>query len=595
MNMCSSGVVVFVMMIMVCYNYKLARGDDEGCSSLCGGLNVTHPFRLKEYARECGDSRYELSCDDTQLILNLESAKFKVESINYSNYTIRVRDANVVDFNFSSLPLSSLSIYNNFSRFDPYSSLIYQNYYPEYSIHMMMVYFGCNKIEGVVNSSKYVDAAPCMEKMEGSSLWYLYNDTEGASLWDLGLEEGCSIQLIYWTSRPLNGTTYSCKDIHNMLVYGFELSWLNSFCPHNSGNYYYYAYLDHNNNTVCGSAGNTSGIRLILEDIAYILKGIIFLFWPIRTVDSIDYGAALHIALKCIPGTPFVIWLLIYKWRRRHLSMYDNIEDFLQADNSIVPIRYSYKDIKKMTQAFKVKLGKGGYGSVFRGQLQSGRLVAVKMLDKAEAQGQDFINEVATLGRIHHVNVVHLVGYCVDGSKRALIYEFMKNGSLDKYIHSQQHNDDHSLSFDQLYAISLGVARGIEYLHKGCNIQILHFDIKPHNILLDDCFNPKERKEINIENATEEETKLARKMMKVGLWCIQTNPNDRPSMNRVVEMLEGEEEDIEMPQKPYLFPQDLPTINVTDHTSSTSPPSDPSGSDPKDSVSLLAREDVRSI
>ncbi|MCI30553.1 kinase-like protein, partial [Trifolium medium] len=85
--------------------------------------------------------------------------------------------------------------------------------------------------------------------------------------------------------------------------------------------------------------------------------------------------------------------------------MYDGIEYFLCSDNNIMPIRYSYKDINKITEQFKIKLGNGGYGSVFKGKLRSGRLVAVKLLDKAKSNGQDFVNEVATIGRIHHINV----------------------------------------------------------------------------------------------------------------------------------------------------------------------------------------------
>ncbi|KAK2453260.1 rust resistance kinase Lr10 [Trifolium repens] len=111
------------------------------------------------------------------------------------------------------------------------------------------------------------------------------------------------------------------------------------------------------------------------------------------------------------------------------------------------------------------------------------------MLGKSKGNGQDFINEVATIGRIHHTNVVRLIGFCVEGSKRALVYEFMPNGSLDKYISSRE--DAISLTYKQMYKISLGVARGIAYLHEGCDMQILHFDIKPHNILLDENFIPK--------------------------------------------------------------------------------------------------------
>ena len=115
--------------------------------------------------------------------------------------------------------------------------------------------------------------------------------------------------------------------------------------------------------------------------------------------------------------------------------MYDNIEKFLQShDNDLVLIRYTYSEIKKITNGFKDKLGEGGFGSVYKGKLRSGRFAAVKLLGNSKANGQDFINEVATIGRIHHVNVVQLIGFSVEGSKRALIYEFMPNGSLKMYI-----------------------------------------------------------------------------------------------------------------------------------------------------------------
>ncbi|XP_042023076.1 rust resistance kinase Lr10-like [Salvia splendens] len=96
---------------------------------------------------------------------------------------------------------------------------------------------------------------------------------------------------------------------------------------------------------------------------------------------------------------------------------------------------------------------------------------------------------MATIGRIHHVNVVQLVGYRAERSKRALIFYFMQNGSLDKYVFNREKAS--SLGWEMKFKIAVEVARGIRYLHHGCDIQILHFDIKPHNILLDDKFVPK--------------------------------------------------------------------------------------------------------
>ena len=77
----------------------------------------------------------------------------------------------------------------------------------------------------------------------------------------------------------------------------------------------------------------------------------------------------IHLAVKFLFGTTFVVAFLIYKWRRRNLSMYDPIEDFLQSHNNLMPIRYSSIEIRKMTNGFTEKLGEGGYGSVFKGKL----------------------------------------------------------------------------------------------------------------------------------------------------------------------------------------------------------------------------------
>ena len=324
--------------------------------------------------------------------------------------------------------------------------------------------------------------------------------------------------------------------------------------------------------------------------------------------------------------------------------MYHAIEEFIQTQNNLAPIRYSYSNIKKMTKGFKEKLGEGGYGSVYKGKLQSGHFAAVKIMASSKTDGQDFINEVATIGRIHHVNVVQLIGFCVEGSKRALVYDFMPNGSLDKYIFPEK-EENVSLSIEKMYEISLGVAHEIEYLHRGCDTQILHFDIKPHNILLDKNFVPKvsdfglaksypvdhsivsltaargtrgymapelfykniggvsykadvysfgmllmemagrrrnlnvyaehssqiyfpswvydqlnEGKYIEMEDATETEEgqELLKKLIIVALWCIQFKPIDRPSMNKVVEMLEGNVELLQMPPRPLLTPQEVP-------------------------------------
>ena len=86
-----------------------------------------------------------------------------------------------------------------------------------------------------------------------------------------------------------------------------------------------------------------------------------------------------------------------------------------------------------ITYSLNNKLGEGGYGAVFKGKLNDDRLVAVKFLHDSKGNGEEFVNEVMSIGRTSHVNIVSLFGFCLEGSKRALIYEYMPNGSLDKH------------------------------------------------------------------------------------------------------------------------------------------------------------------
>ncbi|KAM3258542.1 hypothetical protein ACQJBY_050351 [Aegilops geniculata] len=167
----------------------------------------------------------------------------------------------------------------------------------------------------------------------------------------------------------------------------------------------------------------------------------------------------------------------------------DNIKKILGNYGSLAPRRYKFSHLKKITKSFGEKLGEGGYGMVYKGTLPNGRHVAVKFLHDTTGNGEEFVNEVISIRRTSHVNVVTLLGFCLEGSKRALIYDYMPNGSLDKFIYTE--NSKQALGWEILYEIATGIARGLEYLHRGCNTRIIHFDIKPQNILLDQDFVPK--------------------------------------------------------------------------------------------------------
>ncbi|KAF8006907.1 hypothetical protein BT93_K1027 [Corymbia citriodora subsp. variegata] len=593
------------------------------CTTSCREVpNITYPFRLKGDPKGCGDPSYELACINNRTVLDLYSGKYYLRYIDYTNYTIRIADVGQQNGNCSSLPSHSLSCtYYSSDEWKPYTCQRQWYAYDKLSGEVAIV--DCTK---AIESPLYVDTSSCFYGVEFSNfssmrrrVYAMVNATVSS------VEIACTIKLMAMIPRWVGlNDLRSYAQIHEQMTYGFELSWLQKACKmHFKG--CYGCSINATNQIYCKGEGN------------YIPNFIKFL----TVLFAVD-GIGPFMVVKFILGAPCVMTLLICKWRRRHLAMDQNVEEFLQYNNNFLPIRYSYSDIKKITGGLKNKLGEGGYGSVFKGRLRSGRDVAVKILKKGKVDGQDFISEVVTIGRIHHVNVVGLIGFCFEGSKQALVYDLMHNGSLDKHIFSR--GEETCLDSKEVYKIALAVARGIEYLHQGCDVQILHFDIKPHNILLDRDLTPKvsdfglarlyspdyntmsltaargtlgymapelvykniggisykadvysfgkllmemasrrknvdavieyssqiyfplwvhdqlsEGSNVPMEEISEEDQSIVKKMIIVALWCIQFNPRDRHSMCKVLKMLEGEVDDLQVPPKPLFYPMEMST------------------------------------
>ncbi|KAJ3678979.1 hypothetical protein LUZ61_021143 [Rhynchospora tenuis] len=143
--------------------------------------------------------------------------------------------------------------------------------------------------------------------------------------------------------------------------------------------------------------------------------------------------------------------------------------------------RFNFAELKLLTNNFKDPIGIGGFGEVFKGCLEFGVEVAVKVRSESSSQGiQQFLNEVEKLSRVHHKNLVSLIGYCMDGNQIALVYEYMQKGNLQDWIRGSAH----ILPWKQRVRIAYESAQGLEYLHKMCNPPLIHRDIKTSNILL---------------------------------------------------------------------------------------------------------------
>ncbi|XP_058191280.1 rust resistance kinase Lr10-like isoform X2 [Rhododendron vialii] len=166
-------------------------------------------------------------------------------------------------------------------------------------------------------------------------------------------------------------------------------------------------------------------------------------------------------------------------------------ERFLQDLAKEKPIRFTALELCSFTANYTTVLGSGGFGVVYKGQLQNGVKIAVKVLKRSlqdRRAEEQFMAEVSTIGRTFHINLVRLYGFSYDRFMRALVYEYMENGSLDKYLFS---DDTQGIDWNKLPEIAIGTAKGIAYLHEECQQKIIHYDIKPGNVLLDVNFNPK--------------------------------------------------------------------------------------------------------
>ncbi|KAK4266858.1 hypothetical protein QN277_023723 [Acacia crassicarpa] len=160
-------------------------------------------------------------------------------------------------------------------------------------------------------------------------------------------------------------------------------------------------------------------------------------------------------------------------------------------EDGLIPVRnlklFSYKELQLATRGFSGKVGHGGFGTVFQGELPDSTRIAVKRLERPGGGEKEFRAEVSTIGNIQHINLVRLRGFCSENSHRLLVYEFMPNGALSCYLRK----GGPSLSWDVRFRIAVGTAKGIAYLHEECRDCILHCDIKPENILLDTDFTAK--------------------------------------------------------------------------------------------------------
>ncbi|KAI5004448.1 hypothetical protein ZWY2020_031691 [Hordeum vulgare] len=412
-----------------------------GCSAKCGNFTISDPFWLTDWetGRSCGSPGlpdFQLTCFNKNYPVLPSSVpnspSFRIIDVSYGERSLRVID-------LGKMPLSHRAS-NSFNSCLPIwnTSVILGRSFRISPTNLGLILYNCTEgAPAEARREKELLQATTMRCMNTSNTFVRagvpYDPTGNYSGYAL---EGCVATVVPVLRLPSGQT--NAGNYERLIDDGFLLTWDLPPSPP----------------VVTSAAG------ILLFICTYVL------IWHRK-------GKRL--------------WFLLCK--KTSSNTEKNYEAMIVSYGSLAPKRYMYSEVIKITSCRKNQLGKGGYGVVYKGRLHDDRLVAVKFLHDCKGNGDEFVNEVMSIGRTSHVNVVSLYGFCLEGSKRVLIYEYMPNGSLDKYIYSEHPKE--ILGWERLYVIAIGIARGLEYLHHSCNTRIVHFDIKPQNILLDKDFSPK--------------------------------------------------------------------------------------------------------
>ncbi|KAG5070734.1 hypothetical protein GLYMA_03G002900v4 [Glycine max] len=228
------------------------------------------------------------------------------------------------------------------------------------------------------------------------------------------------------------------------------------------------AILNNDNGLVC--EGNSGGAKELERP--YVEEkengSVKFMLWFATALGGIE--------IVCF----FLVWCFLFR------NNADKQAYVLAAETGFR--KFSYSELKQATKGFSQEIGRGAGGIVYKGVLSDDQVVAIKRLHEVVNQGEsEFLAEVSIIGRLNHMNLIGMLGYCAEGKYRLLVYEYMENGSLAQNLSSSSN----VLDWNKRYNIALGTARGLAYLHEECLEWVLHCDIKPQNILLDSDYQPK--------------------------------------------------------------------------------------------------------
>ncbi|XP_060672883.1 G-type lectin S-receptor-like serine/threonine-protein kinase SD2-5 isoform X2 [Ziziphus jujuba] len=425
----------------------------------CGSniQNISYPFWGSDRPEQCGHPKFELRCADGVTEISINTEAYRVLEINQDTRTLLAVRADyfgdVCKTELRNATLLDTTVFNYTSDTQPLTLF----YICDSVATSILPHFNCSE-SGGSNTVNFCSVENLSE-------------TPGNIPSGLGTCEGSVVLNISQTQATTlrNPATASTETLIKAVDAGFGLVWNanDSLCDGCESNGNRCGYNRGSEEFVCYQNQNSTGSNNKL---------------------SVGEGIAVGAGGLAVIIIGLCICFFLQRRKKRTMVAKEEEEDYLDHVPGM-PERFSFEDLKAMTQNFHNKLGEGGFGIVFEGTLSNGMKVAVKRLDGLRQIKKSFLAEVATIGSIHHVNLVRMIGFCVEKSHRLLVYQYMRNGSLDKWIFHKTY--ELLLSWQQRKKIILDIAKGLSYLHEDCRQKIIHLDIKPENILLDEDFNGK--------------------------------------------------------------------------------------------------------
>ncbi|KAF9599855.1 hypothetical protein IFM89_001801, partial [Coptis chinensis] len=427
--------------------------------STCGGSVMKFPFGPNPL---CTTRYISATCENNSSIFlkpdDYPNIKYKlVQNLTneiYVNASVKIVDTSL--FGCGTIPPFNGSQPNSGYQAQEWNMVGSFLYSPQYRIG---TFFNCTKEPADKDTVARMIRSPCLECGETSNFCYFYDRY-------IPHVDSC-LQSVVVIPSNIYGNLSKVRNLRRVLQEGFEIQWertCNSCTKNDVGRC---GYVDDEKRTgtsteycFCRDGIHEDTCTGEVIDIGATGDGKeVIMIKPRKNKIGLIVGIGMAGAVFIFLCTWYISYKRKHKKQIRFRSTDDqelkcylegvsgaapaSIETFLHNYTLGRPTRFSYKQLKKYTNNFTQKIGQGGFGSVYKGQLPNGFTIAVKILDETTNQIEtQFLNEVLTIGCIHHNHLVRLLGYCFDHSRIALIYEYLTNGSLDKYIHQKKHMNE---------------------------------------------------------------------------------------------------------------------------------------------------------